>query len=70
MEDITLRELLREAESSLKQARKEVWEAFDALVDSDPQTAVDDLIAEMDRRVSPLVDAVMRLGGDPRLCWP
>jgi hypothetical protein len=70
MGDITLREALREAEDALKQARAEAWGAFDALVGSDPQTAVDHLVADLDRRVSPLVEAVMRLGGDPRLCWP
>jgi hypothetical protein len=42
---------------------------FDALVRSDPQTAVDNLTADLDRRVGPLVDAVLRLGGDPRRCW-
>ena len=70
MADITLREALREAEDGLTLARAEVWGAFDELVDSDPQTAVDDLVAALDRRVGPLVGAVMRLGGDPRRCWP
>lgn len=70
MADITLREALRQAEDGLTQARAEVWGAFDALVDADQQTAVDNLIADLDRRVGPLVEAVMRLGGDPRRCWP
>lgn len=70
MDDITLREALREAEDSLKQARAKAWGAFDASAGSDPQAAVDALIVALDRHVSPLVEAVMRLGGDPRLCWP
>jgi hypothetical protein len=69
MGDITLGEALREAEEGLKQARADTWQAFDALVGSDPQTAVDNLLADLNRRVGPLVHAVMRLGGDPRRCW-
>ncbi len=59
---------LRAAERSLRQARAEMWRAFDALVGSDPQAAVDRLLADLDRRIDPLVDAVLRLGGDPRHC--
>jgi hypothetical protein len=66
----TLRAALRETEDSLAQARADAWGAFDALVGSDPQRAVDLLLADLDRRVGPLVNAVMRLGGDPRRCWP
>jgi hypothetical protein len=66
--DVTRRAGLREAESSLRQAREDMWRAFDALVGSDPQAAVDRLLADLDRRIDPLVDAVLRLGGDPRRC--
>jgi hypothetical protein len=67
--DSTLREALRAAEDSLKQARADAWGAFDALVESEAQRAVDMLVIELERRIGPLVRAVMRLGGDPRLCW-
>jgi hypothetical protein len=63
--EITLREALREA----AEARADAWGAFDALVGSDPQRAVDTLLVDLERRIGPLVDAVMRLGGDPRRCW-
>jgi hypothetical protein len=66
----TLRAALREAEDSLAQARADAWGAFDALVGFDPQKAVDLLLADLDRRIGPLVNAVMRRGGDPRRCWP
>ncbi|MEA2672635.1 MAG: hypothetical protein QOG45_2855 [Chloroflexota bacterium] len=66
--DVTPCAALREAESSLRQARADMWRAFDTLVGSDPQEAVDLLLADLDRRIDPLVDAVMRLGGDPRRC--
>jgi hypothetical protein len=68
--EVTLQAALHHAEDSLAQARADAWEAFDALVGSDPQRAVDLLLADLDRRVGPLVNAVMRLGGDPRRCWP
>jgi hypothetical protein len=55
---------------ALAVARADAWGAFDALVGSDPQRAVDALLVELDHRIGPLVDAVMRLGGDPRRCWP
>jgi hypothetical protein len=67
--EITLREALREAAEALAQARADTWGAFDALVASDPQRAVDTLLVELEQRIGPLVDAVMRLGGDPRRCW-
>jgi hypothetical protein len=38
-------------------------------VGSDPQRAVDTLLVELEQRIGPLVEAVMRLGGDPRRCW-
>ena len=59
---------LRAEERRLRQARADMWRAFDALVGSDPQAAVDRLLADLDRRIDPLVDAVLRLGGDPRHC--
>jgi hypothetical protein len=68
--DDTLRTALHDAEDSLAQARGDAWGAFDQLAGSDPQTAVDMLLADLERRVGPLVHAVMRLGGDPRRCWP
>jgi hypothetical protein len=68
--DDTLRTALREAEDSLAQARGDAWGAFDQVADSDPQRAVDTLLADLERRIGPLVDTVMRLGGDPRKCWP
>jgi hypothetical protein len=64
------RTALREAEESLAQARGDVWGAFDQLAESDPQRAVDTLLAELERRIGPLVETVTRLGGDPRRCWP
>lgn len=67
---VTLHAALRGAEDSLTQARADAWGAFDALAGSDPQAAVDLLIADLDRSISPLVAAVRRLGGDPRRCWP
>ena len=67
---VTFHAALRSAEDSLTQARADTWGAFDAMVGSDPQTAVDLLLADLDRRIGPLVGAVMRLGGDPRRCWP
>jgi hypothetical protein len=30
---------------------------------------VDTLLVELEQRIGPLVEAVMRLGGDPRRCW-
>jgi hypothetical protein len=66
--DVTRCAALREAESSLRQAREDMWRAFDTLVGSDPQAAVDRLLADLDQRIAPLVDAVMRLGGDPCHC--
>jgi hypothetical protein len=63
--DSTLREALRAADDSLKQARADTWGAFDALVESEAQRAVDMLVIELKRRIDPLVRAVMRLGGDP-----
>jgi hypothetical protein len=68
--EITLREALREAAEGLVQARADAWGAFDELVGSDPQRAVDTLLVDLDQRIAPLVEAVMRLGGDPRRCWP
>jgi hypothetical protein len=68
--DDTLRTALREAEDSLAQARGDAWGAFDELARSDPQRAVDTLLADLECRIDPLVHAVMRLGGDPRRCWP
>jgi hypothetical protein len=68
MSEVTIRAALREAESSLRQAREDMWRAFDTLVGSDPQAAVDRLLADIDQRIDPLVDAVMRLSGDPRHC--
>ncbi|MDB5068318.1 MAG: hypothetical protein JWM18_4752 [Chloroflexi bacterium] len=67
---VTLHAALRSAEDSLTQARADTWGAFDAIVGSDPQAAVDLLLADLDRRDRPLVAALMRLGGDPRRCWP
>jgi hypothetical protein len=67
--DSTLREALAATEDSLKQARADAWGAFDALVESEAQRAVDMLVIELEQRIGPLVGAVMRLGGDPRLCW-
>lgn len=69
MSEITLREALREAAEALAEARADAWGAFDALVGSDPQRAVDTLLVDLDQRIGPLVEAVMRLGGDPRRCW-
>jgi hypothetical protein len=66
--DVTRCAALREAESGLRQAREDMWRAFDALVGSDPQAAVDRLLADLDQRIDHLVDAVTRLGGDPRHC--
>jgi hypothetical protein len=68
--DDTLRAALREAEDSLAQARGDAWAAFDQLARSDPQRAVDTLLADLERRIGPLLHTVMRLGGDPRRCWP
>jgi hypothetical protein len=68
--DDTLRTALREAEHSLAQARGDAWGAFDQLAHSDPQRAVDTLLADLECRIGPLVHTVMRLGGDPRRCWP
>jgi hypothetical protein len=68
--ELTLQTALREAEDSLTQARADTWRAFDALATSDPQAAVDRLLADLDGRVEPWVSAVIRLGGDPRRCWP
>ena len=68
--DDTLRTALREAEDSLAQARGDAWGAFDQLAGSDPQRAVDTLLADLEHRIGPLVHTVMRLGGDPRRCWP
>jgi hypothetical protein len=67
--EITLVEALREAADGLAQARAHAWGEFDALVGSDPQRAVDTLLVELEQRIGPLVEAVMRLGGDPRRCW-
>jgi hypothetical protein len=67
--EITLREALHEAAEALAQARADVWGAFDVLVGADPQRAVDTLLVDLEQRIGPLVDAVMRLGGDPRRCW-
>jgi broad specificity phosphatase PhoE len=67
--EITLSEALREAAEGLAQARADAWGAFDAVVGSDPQRAVDTLLVDLEERIGPLVDAVMRLGGDPRRCW-
>jgi broad specificity phosphatase PhoE len=67
--EITLREALREAAEALAEQRADAWGAFDALAGSDPQRAVDTLLADLEQRIGPLVDAVMRLGGDPRRCW-
>ncbi len=66
--DDTLGAALREAEGSLAQARADAWRAFDQLAGSDPQMAVDMLLDDLERRIDPLVDAVMRLGGKPRRC--
>lgn len=68
--EVTLRTALHHAEDSLTQARADAWRAFDSLADTDPQTAVDLLLTDLDRRIGPLVWAVTRLGGDPRRCWP
>jgi hypothetical protein len=68
--DDTLRTALREAEDNLAQARGDAWAAFDQLAGSDPQTAVDMLLADLEQRIGPLLQTVMRLGGDPRKCWP
>jgi DNA-binding protein Fis len=68
--DDTLRAALHEAEDSLAQARGDAWGAFDQLAGSDPQRAVDMLLADLERRIGPLLHTVMRLGGDPRRCWP
>jgi hypothetical protein len=68
--DDTLHTALREAEDSLAQARGDAWGAFDQLAGSDPQRAVDTLLADLEHRIGPLVHTVMRLGGDPRRCWP
>jgi hypothetical protein len=68
--DDTLRTALREAEDSLAQARADAWAAFDQVAGSDPQTAVDMLLADLELRIGPLLQTVMRLGGDPRKCWP
>jgi hypothetical protein len=67
--EITLGEALREAAEALALARADAWGSFDALVGSDPQRAVDTLLVDLEQRIGPLVDAVMRLGGDPRRCW-
>jgi hypothetical protein len=67
--EITLHEALCEAAEALVEARAEAWGAFDAVVGPDPQRAVDTLLVDLDQRIGPLVDAVMRLGGDPRRCW-
>ncbi len=67
--DITLRDALQEAATALAEARADAWGAFDALAGCDPQRAVDTLLIELEQRIGPLVDAVMRLGGDPRRCW-
>jgi hypothetical protein len=68
--DDMLRAALREAEDSLAQARGDAWGAFDQLAGSDPQRAVDMLLADLERRIGPLLHTVVRLGGDPRRCWP
>ena len=68
--DAVLGDALRAAEDSLTQARADAWSAFDALAAFDPQRAVDVLLEELERRVDPLVQAVARLGGDPRRCRP
>ncbi len=69
MSESTLREALREAADSLARARADAWGSFDALAGSDPQQAVDTLLVDLEQRIGPLVDAVRRLGGDPRRCW-
>jgi hypothetical protein len=70
LSEATRQAALREAENSLVQARADTWGAFDALVRTDQQAAVDRLLLDLGQRVGPLVGAVMRLGGDPRRCWP
>lgn len=67
--EITLHEALCEAVEALAEARADAWGTFDALAGSDPQRAVDTLLVDLEQRIGPLVDAVMRLGGDPRRCW-
>ncbi len=66
--DVAARGALPEAERSLRRARADMWRAFDALAGTDPQAAVDRLLADLDVRIDRLVDAVIRLGGDPRRC--
>ncbi|MEA2672151.1 MAG: hypothetical protein QOG45_2371, partial [Chloroflexota bacterium] len=46
----------------------DAWGAFDALVESEAQRAVVMLVIELERRIGPLVRAVMQLRGDPRPC--